>query len=258
MDQPIGTADVHEGPEVGDGGNPALPRLAFLQILDQPLLHRVAALLHRHALREDEAVAVAVDLDHLQRKRRTDQPRHIGLLRGVIAATNLGHLRGGHEAAHAIKVDQEATLVVIGDLGLNYLVLIVLLLEQPPALLLPRLVDRQDGVPIGILGLHDEDEHLMTNFDIVGLVRGERGILPARDDPLGLRADIDQELVAVPLHDHAIDHVAVFQRAIIMARVTEQLLHQTHRLGWCRRLYRRLHRGRCCIGAHLLTAIFHT
>jgi hypothetical protein len=54
VDEPVRAADVDEGAEVADRGDPTLADLALLQLLDQPLLHHVAAFLDGLPLGEDE------------------------------------------------------------------------------------------------------------------------------------------------------------------------------------------------------------
>ena len=73
MDESVSSADVDEGAEVADRRDATLADFALAQLVDQSLLHDVSPLLHRLALGEDETVSVAIDLDHLQRQRATDQ-----------------------------------------------------------------------------------------------------------------------------------------------------------------------------------------
>src|ERR671912_686642 len=86
VNQSIGPADVDEGAEIADRGDSTLADLALAQLIDQSLLHYVSPLLHRLALGEDESVPVAIDLDYLQWQRAADQPRHVGLFAGLVAA----------------------------------------------------------------------------------------------------------------------------------------------------------------------------
>ncbi len=226
VDEPVRPTNVHEGAEVADGGDPALTNLALLQLLDQPLLHHIAAFLDGLPLGEDQPVAMAIDLDDFQRQHRADQARHVGLLARVVAATDLGDLGGGHEAAHPVQVHQQATLVVVGDLRLDDLVRLVQLLQPPPALLLPGAVDTDDCVPLVVLWLHDEDEDGVPDGEVLPLLGGQRGVLPSRDDALGLRPDIDQQLLAVDVHHDAVHDIPVLQGLVVMTRIVEELLHE--------------------------------
>src|SRR4051812_18259700 len=158
MDKSIGSADVDEGAEVADRGDAPLAHLALAQLINQPLLHHISPLLHRLALREDESIPVTIDLDHFQWQRATNQSRHVGLLACLVAAPDLGYLRSGNEAAHTVKIYEQAALVVIGDLGFDDFVGLMQLLQAPPALLLPRPVDADHSVTFGIFWLHHEDQ----------------------------------------------------------------------------------------------------
>ncbi len=193
MDESVRAADVDEGAEVADRGDATLADLALLQLLDQLLLHLVAPLLHGLALGEDQPVAMAVDLDDLEGQRAADQPGHVGLLAGIVAAANLGHLRRRHESAHAVEIHQQTALVVVGDFGLDDLVRLVELLQSTPALLLPRPVDRDDRVTFLVLGLDDEDEDGVADREslpfssLVRLENSRDGTMPSDFDPMSTR-----------------------------------------------------------------------
>ena len=204
----------------------ALADFALAQLVDQPLLHHVSPLLHRLALGEDESIPVAIDLDDLQRQRATDQPRHVGLLAGLVAASDLRHLRSGNEATHAVEVYEEAALVVIGHLGFDDLVGLMQLLQAPPALLLPRPVDADHRVTFRILWLHDEDQDGVADRQRLTLVGGQTGVLPGRDDAFRLGADVDENLLTVEVHDHPVHDVAILQTLVVVAGIVEKLLHE--------------------------------
>ncbi len=167
-----------------------------------------------------------VDLDHLQRQRAANQPGHVGLLAGLVAAPDLGDLRGRDEPAHAIEIHQETALVVIGDLGLDDLVGLVQFLQPAPALLLAGAVDADDRVPLLVLRLHHKDQDRVANRKRLALVRRKARVLPRRDDPFRLRADIDQDLLAVEVHDHPVHDIPVFQALVVVAGIVEELLHE--------------------------------
>ena len=107
----------------------------------------------------------------LSGERGADQAGHVGLLAGVVAAADLGDLRGGHEAAHAVEVHQQAALVVVGDLGLDDLVGLVHLLQPPPALLLAGAVDADDRLALLVFGLDDEDQDRLADRERVASPR---------------------------------------------------------------------------------------
>ena len=111
-------------------GDAALANFALAQLLDQLLLHLVALFLHGLALGEDQPVAMAVDLDDLERQMGADHAGHLGLLAGFVATTDFGDLRRGHETAHTVQIHQQAALVVIDDLGVDDAVLFVDFLQN--------------------------------------------------------------------------------------------------------------------------------
>ncbi len=69
VNESVRAADVDERAEVADRGDATLADLALLQLPDQSLLHHIAPLLNSLALRKNQTVAVAVDLDDLEGKR---------------------------------------------------------------------------------------------------------------------------------------------------------------------------------------------
>ena len=226
VNQSVGSSDVDECTEVANRGNATLTSLAFLEFADQALLHLVAAFLNGLALRENEAIPVAVDLDDLERKARTDQAGHLGLLGGIVTTADFRNLRCRHETAHAVEIHQQATLVVVGDLGLDDVVRFVDLLKLAPALLLAGSIDRNDRVAFLILWLDDEDEDVIADRQGVLLFSRQAGEFAGRNDAFRLRSDIDQDLIPVKPHDHPVDDIAVLQRLVPLAGVAEILLHK--------------------------------
>src|SRR3989442_6827570 len=66
MDEAVGAADVHEDPEVADAGDCAGLDVAFLKLVEEAFLLGGALFLDGGALREDRAVASAVELDNFE------------------------------------------------------------------------------------------------------------------------------------------------------------------------------------------------
>src|SRR5690606_29933207 len=119
VNESVSAPNVDEGAKVADRGDATRADLALLELLDELLLHRVTPLLDGLPLRKDEAIAVPVDFNDLERKAGADQAGHIGLLGRLVSTADLADLGCGHETTHAVEVHQQATLVVIGDLGLD-------------------------------------------------------------------------------------------------------------------------------------------
>src|SRR5215207_4436370 len=103
-------------------------------------------------------------------------------LAGLVAATDFRYLRSGNEAAHTVKVYEQAALVVIGNFGFDDLVGLMELLQAPPALLLPRPVDADHRVTFRIFWLHHEDQNGVADRQRLALVRGQARVLPRGDD----------------------------------------------------------------------------
>ena len=83
---------------------------------------------------------------------------------------------------------------------------------------------------LGRLRLQDVDQDRVAD----GERRRRLGVPPVQltiaDDPFALRADVDQDLVAVDAHDRALDHVAVLEAADVRVLLRQQLGHG-RRLG---------------------------
>ncbi len=226
VNESVSAPNVDEGAEVADRGDATRADLALLELLDELLLHRVTPLLDGLSLRKDEAIAVPVDFNDLERKAGADQAGHIGLLGRLVSTADLADLGCGHETTHAVEVHQQATLVVIGDLGLDNIVGLVDLLQPAPALLLAGTIDTDDRVTFLVLGLYHEDQDALTDLERVLLLSRQARVLLGRDDALCLGPDIDQELIPVDVHNDALHDVPVFQGLVVMAGIAEELLHK--------------------------------
>src|SRR5262249_22445698 len=113
MDEAIGTAQVHKRAEVGEVGDDTLPHLANLQLVQQLFAPLGTPFLYGQALGEDEAVAVAIDLDDLELQ---PTPHHacqlllcLGVVGGVLAL-EVEDLADGNKPADALEIDDQAAL----------------------------------------------------------------------------------------------------------------------------------------------------
>ncbi len=126
---------------------------------------------------------------------------------------------------------------MVDDGGLDDDARLELLLHRAPFALEAGAAQGQDDVTLGRLGLEHVHEHHVPD--------GERGLglgvateeLAVADDALGLRADVDEDLVLVDPHDRAVDHVPVLEALDVRVLLGEELLHR-----------RRLRPGRAGLG----------
>jgi hypothetical protein len=204
VDEPVDAAEVHERTEVDDRGDDALADLALVQVVEEGGAALGLRLLEQRAPGEHDVVAVLVELEDLRLEALTEVRRE------VADATELDQRRG-QEAAKA-DVDDQAALDDLDDgagddavllldplhVAPRALVLRPLLGEDQPALLVLLLKDQ------GLDGVADGDD--LVRVDVV--LDGE---LARGDDALGLVADVEEDLVAVDLHDGALDEVPVVE-----------------------------------------------
>src|SRR5207302_1833065 len=201
VDQAVGGPQVDESPVGRQPGHLALDLVADLELLEELAALAGAVLVEGGLLADDQAVALAIDLEDLYPDTLADQLLKIR----AVGARDLG---GRQEAAQPQDVDDQTALVLLADLGVHHLAGDLLILRLQPDGLGPGAAQREDDVAVLILRL--EDEH----FDaIAGMQVGRSGLfgaqLPAGNHALRLRADIDQDLVGIDPDDNAVDDVAV-------------------------------------------------
>src|SRR2546428_302490 len=201
VDQAVGGAQVDESAVGGQAGDFALDLIADLELLEELAPLACPVLVEGSLLADDQPVALAVDLEDFDADPLTDQ-----LLE--VRAVGTRHLRGRQEAAQPEDVDDQATLVLLADLGVHHLAGRLLLLGLDPDRLGARTAQRQDDVAVLVFGLQDEDLDVVTGVK-VGRSRLTRSQLAAGDYPLGFRADIDQNFIGIDPNDDPIDDVAV-------------------------------------------------
>ena len=69
-------------------------------------------------------------------------------------------------------------------------------------------IEREEDLPLCRVRLDDVDENLVVHLELAFGVGAQRLHLVAQDDALGLGADIDEDAIAVPAHDGAVDDFA--------------------------------------------------
>ena len=204
VDETVDAAEVHERTEVDDGRDDAGADLALLQLREEVLADLGLGLLEPGAARQDDVVAVLVELDDLGLELLADVRLE------VADATHLDE-RGGQEAAQA-DVEDEAALDDLDDGAGDDAVLFLDLLDRAPGALVLRALLGQDQAAFLVLLLEDQGLDVVADLD--DLVRVDvvlDGQLARGDDALGLVADVEEDLVAVDLDDGALDDVAVVE-----------------------------------------------
>ena len=209
-----------------------LSRLQLQQELVAALRAQLAAGL---ALGEDEAVALAVGLDHLELEGLPDHPPQLLgdlllLFLGVPGALHVGQLGDGDEGPGAVEDDQ-APLVVLHHPGLHHLPGLHLLLGPAPEALRAGAAEGEQGVALGGLGGDHVDQDGVTHPEGVVQLFLDAGQLPPGDQPLGLEPDVHQHLVRVDAHDGAVDDLPAAHLADGGFLRFEELLHAQRLLG---------------------------
>ena len=161
MDEPVGSTEVDERAVRGHAADLAGDDVADLELLEQLLALARAILILCGALRHDQPVALAVDLEDLHRDLRPDQLHEV-------AAELPRHLAAGQESAQAHDVDDQSALVLLAHLGIEDLALGLLLRDGLPDAFRACLAQAEHDVAVLVLGLDDVD------LDLVAGVEGDR------------------------------------------------------------------------------------
>ena len=208
----VGAAEVDEHAKVGDRRDAARADLPFFEVVEDLVLLLLAHLGHRRALGEDDAVALAVELDDLQAHALADEAGE--RIRGIrIIAADAVDLRQRDEGVDAIDVDEDAATVVAGDLRVEDLAGFVARREDVPALFAARAVERDDGVAFRRRRLQDHHLDGVASLQLGRAIDAEGEHLALGDDRFSLRAHIDDEAVGRSAHDHPLDNLAAAEVA---------------------------------------------
>ncbi len=204
VDQAVDPVEVDESAEVDDVGDLAFDDLAGLEAAEDLLADLFALLLEHGAAREDDVVAAAVELDDFALERLAHE------LVEVVDAADVDQ-RGGQEAAHA-EVEDEAALDDLDDAAFDRFAGVGGDLDAAPGLLEAGALLGEDQAALGVLLGEDQGVDLLAQLDL--FVRVDRLAdreLVGGDDPLGLVADVDEDLVFVDPDDLAFDDVALLE-----------------------------------------------
>src|SRR5699024_8879388 len=204
VDEAVDPAEVDRRTEVDDRGHDALADLALLQLVQELGADRGLGLLEPRTAREDDVVAVLVQLDDLGLELLT----HVGLQ--VADATHL-HQRGGEEATET-DVEDEAALDDLDDGAGDGLVLLLEVLDGAPGALVLGALLGQDQAPVLVLLGEHQGLDLIAHLDhLAGVDIVLDGELAGGDHALGLVADVEQDLVTIDLDDGSLDDVPIVE-----------------------------------------------
>ncbi len=202
--QTVDAAEIDECAEVDDRGHDALADLALLELVQELAADLGLGLLEPRTTREDDVVAVLVELDDLGFDLLADVRLQIA------HATHL-HQRCGEESAQA-DVQDQAALDDLDDGALDGLVLFLELFDGAPRTLVLSALLGQDQPTFFVLLGEDECFHLIADADnLAGVDVVLDGQFAGRDHSLGLVTDVEQHFVAVNLDDGALDDVAIIE-----------------------------------------------
>ena len=195
-------SEVDERAEVDDGGDGALQAHALRELGQNLGALVLAAFFQQHAAGKHDVVAVAVHLDDAG----LELGAHVHV--EILDAAQV-HEGCGQEAAQA-DVDDEAALDDFDDLAHDRLAGLELLFDgNPGALVLCALLGKDQATVLVFL-LKNQGLDLVANLDEVGGIGVlADGKLAYGNDAFGLEADVDKDLVALDLHDRAVNKVAL-------------------------------------------------
>ena len=246
MDQAVGAAEVDKRAKAGQAADDAPPHVTFLQLFEQVLLLLRAPLPPRRPVREDQAVAAAVDLDDLEGQRPV-QPVAKHLCPVGHVAAHADQVRGRHKAPQPAEWDQQAAAVLAGHFGLKDLAALLQLLGAGPVALHLSQIERADEVPLPVLGLDDVDRNLVALVDLRHGLGAQLLQVAALHDAFALGTDVDDDFVGLDRDHHSLAYVTTLGPLVVVL-VQYGLAHARSwrlRLGWWRPF--------CRLGRALLT-----
>ena len=172
MDEAVDSAKVDEEAERRNRAHAATHLLADREGAEELVTLLASLLIVRNLLREDQAIPLAVHLKDLHAQLAANvRLQLLGDLLDRVArcisrrtAWEVNDLADRHEAANA-TINDESTLVVINDGGLNDGARVQLLLHGAPLALQAGAADGEDNVSVFRLRLHHIDKHRVANVE---------------------------------------------------------------------------------------------
>ena len=200
----VHAAEIDEGAEVHDAGHDALAHLTGRQRREEGVALLGLRLLEPGPPRQDDVVAVLVELDDLA----LEVLAHVGL---QITHTAQLDERGGQEPAETDVEDEPALDDLDDGAGDDTAFFLDGLDLAPRPLVLGALLGELQAAVL-VLFLEDEGFDLFVErHDLAGVdVVADRELLGG-DDAFGLVADVEEDFVLVDPHDLAADYVTVVE-----------------------------------------------
>ena len=215
VDEAVDAAQIHEGAEVHDGGNGALETHTALELGEDLGALGLAGLLEDNAAGEHDVVAVAIHLDDA------------GLDGGAEVGGEILHAakvnEGGRQEAAEADVEDKTALDDLDNLALDVLAGVELLLDAVPGtLVLGALLGENQTTVLVLLLEHERLDGVAQRHEVGGVGILADGELADGNDALGLEADVDEDLVALDLHNGAVNQVALIE---IGDGVVDEVVH---------------------------------
>ena len=194
VQQAVDAAQVDERAVVGEVLDHALERGAFLEVLQQRLALGAVLGLDDRAARDDDVIALLIELDDLELERRAFEGRRVA---------DRPHVdeRARQERAHEIDVDGEAAANAAADRARDDLALLERLLEARPGARALGFLARQARLAEAVLDGVERHFDVVADFDFELAALVEK--LIGWDDRLGLQPGVDDHHVGVHADDDA-------------------------------------------------------
>ena len=158
MNQSVDAVEIDEGAEVNDVRNLTFDDEPRLELIEDLLALTLACLFEHGAAREDDVVALPVDLDHLADDLRVQELVELSYAADV-------NKRGGKEAANT-EVDDQATLDDFDDRALDCFAGLGGGLNAAPSLLEAGALLRNDQATFLILLRENEHVDLFAELNL--------------------------------------------------------------------------------------------
>jgi len=172
------------------------------------------------SLREDQAPAPAVHLDHFDREFPANEVGQVAaVLLALAPGPKAGDLGGWDKALYAAKAADDASLVVAGDGDVDDLAALHQLLCPNPVRVCAGQVDRHDETVLAIIGADHVDVNLLAGLELGELLRIHALQVSARDEGISLGPDVDQHLIRADAEDLPLADVASHgMHIVVLAR----------------------------------------
>ena len=222
MDQTISAAQIDECAEITQPRDDALADFALVELVEQHFLARFAVAALGVTLAEDQAAALAVDLDHLQVDLLTDHAHHAQLaVFFVQAARQVEHMRRRDEAAQVAEWHDQTALVGVGDDAFPDTFGLQQLFRLLPVFGLLRLRDGEDEVALFIFHADDHHVDLVADMEVLFFHAHAVEVAPLNDAIALQPVDADDQALPIDREDDAGDDIATL-RLLLSERLFEE------------------------------------